>query len=311
MKLKNYIVKMRNVNFDGIKRYIDYLHNENHKNHIDKSLIINLNNISAENSIRNIIDLKNENEKNYVLNGKGGKKLKRAFKSLTFNIPKSFKYSQEDFQKIGNDLQSKIIEYIENKENIKMDKNSFVNIGHLQENGHFHLLIPTLDENGNNVRYLNHKHFLNVTKVLFIDIVDKQLKTNIKDYEINQHTEENQKEDYIQNKENELYILYKELFGKLRIELEEKELLSTLEKNQQFYKSTSKILNRLEKKIEDENYEDDIQIQKTEKNLFNRLEKIEKIEKLNINYYDEVQKLHTKRNKAKKSKIQGNVSGIE
>ena len=88
--LKNYTVIVKNVDIVKENNLINYLVNERHRNHLKKDTKI------IEFSNRKTYQTHNENKvkinrNNYILNGKGGKSLKRISKSYTFNLPKSYK----------------------------------------------------------------------------------------------------------------------------------------------------------------------------------------------------------------------------
>lgn len=215
MELKNYVVKCKNVNYDSFVKYINYLYSNDTKSHSNTN-IINIENKTKEIFISDIIDLKAQNEKNYILNGKGGKKLQRIFKSLTFNIPKEYECNSQQLESIGEQLNEMIINHLKTM-HISIDKKHLLSVGHNQSNNHIHTLIPTLNAFGENIRYLNEKKFTNILKVHFSDIVDNELKKDIKKYKVEKSKEEYQieketiiKNDFINQKTiNELEALKK------------------------------------------------------------------------------------------------------
>lgn len=299
-KLKNYVVKAKWVAFDSSSKYINYLLSTTTKSH-SNTKIININETKKEDLISSIFDLKYKNEKKYILNAKGGKKLKNIFKSLTLNIPESYEVSEENLKKISSTFEKDFLDFL-NAKNIQIDPKSLFNVAHLQTNSHFHFLIPTIDLKGNNIRLLVDKSFLLQIKVMFSNVVDKVLETKIENYEkkIVEHPNDpnktmlESKKNFLEKRENNFLEKLGILETKLLEDLENKAIE---EKEKQYLKTTIDLINRfnnnlieLEKvdneKLEKISFQD---IQKALENISNsyskievRIEKLESYGKLNI-----------------------------
>jgi hypothetical protein len=265
--LKNYTVKMKNVKYDGLLKYVNYLYSETHKNHSKTEKIISIN--GNDNYVENMIDLKSKNEKNYILNAKGGRKLQDICKSLTLNVPKNYEANEEQLKKIGLDFHKNLKQYLKDK-NIDLENKNVLNVLHKQENNHFHYLLPLLDNEGNTIRYFKEKHFLKKIKVIFSNTVDNVLNTNIKNYNVEKlenkdyenGTIKASKKAFLEKKEKKDADIYADIikdFENLQKETEN-------EKNIQFYKTTIDLIKRYSK---DPN-------EKLEKNILTRFGKLEK-----------------------------------
>lgn len=180
--LKNYTVIVKNVLIEKRENLLKYLNDENHKNHTKKET--NIFELSNREKFKKITDDKlKRNAENYSKNKKGGKRLKRVAKSFTFNLPKNYKSlaSVEQCKKIDEKLKKEIIK-IYATFGIEIDNNELYSVLHHQDNPHIHLIVPYLDKNGHVVREINAKGFTSRLKVLFSQVVDKVLETNINNY---------------------------------------------------------------------------------------------------------------------------------
>lgn len=180
--LKNYVVKVKNVSFESSQKFIGYLLSSNVKSH-EKTKILNFKNTDKNQIMSNLIDIKSKNEKLYYLNGKGGKKLKNIFKSLTLNIPKDYEVNENDMLEIHKLFEYHLETFLKSK-GIFIDLQNNVSVGHFQDNKHIHYLLNQLDKNGNNIRLFTEKKFLNTLKVFFSMSVDKVLDTKIDNYKV-------------------------------------------------------------------------------------------------------------------------------
>ena len=189
--LKNYTVIVKNVNINKEANLLNYLVNNKHKNHIKKDTkIIELSNRDTYEA-HNLKKLK-LNHNNYVLNGKGGKPLKRISKSFTFNLPKSYKSitSVKQMQQIDSILKRQITKIYADF-NIDINVEEIYSVLHYQDNPHLHLLTPYLDKNGKVIRQINHKGFTSKLKITFSKIVDKVLNQDMSKYKKNSTQENN------------------------------------------------------------------------------------------------------------------------
>lgn len=277
-QLKNYVVKAKNIAYESNTKYINYLLSTKTKSH-EKTKIINVNETKKEDLIASIFDLKYNNEKNYILNGKGGQKLKNIFKSLTLNIPKSYKVEEKQMLEIAKEFQKTFLKYLEANK-IILKPNTLFNVIHLQDNPHFHFLIPTIDLNGNNIRLLTNKSFILQTKVLFSEIVDKVLDKKIENYEkkIIEHPQDKNKTmleskaQFLEKKQD----IFENKIDLLKFDiLKELEKKAIEEKDKQYLKTTIDLLNRFNKDIEN--------IEKNQENI--NIDKVDRfIEILETNY---------------------------
>lgn len=188
--LKNYVVKVANVEVGEQNKIIKYLVNREHKNH--KNTVIN----STDNALdyqTNLLNKIHTNEVNYLKNKKGGRKLKRIAKSFTFNLPKNYDCSLNEIKLIDELIKSKLAKSISDI-GIELNIMDIFSASHYQENKHIHLILPTVDNNGKNVRYFNTPTFLTEIKVIFTEIVDKVLEKNIENVSVcsTEQTEHNQ-----------------------------------------------------------------------------------------------------------------------
>ena len=174
--LKNYVVKIENVEKGKENKIIKYMFNETHQNHTKTTILKNGVEDDGDEFFLHLQELKHKNEMNYLKNKKGGKKLKRIAKSLTFNIPKYYEVSEAQAEEINALLEQEIFKLFEAK-GIEIDK--ILSVIHYQDNTHIHTQIPTLDKHGKNIRELNTKSFLTELKIRFTQSVDAILKTNI------------------------------------------------------------------------------------------------------------------------------------
>ena len=180
--LKNYTVIVKNVDKDKHKQLLKYLNDNKHKNHTKKETEIY--ELGDANEFEKITEDKlKKNEENYYKNGKGGKKLKVVNKSFTFNLPKSYKEiaTVEKCKEMDKLLKREIIKLLKQL-NIEIGENELYSVLHHQDNPHIHLVLPYLDRNGNTIRDIKPKGFTSRLKVLFSQIVDKTLDTEIKSY---------------------------------------------------------------------------------------------------------------------------------
>ena len=180
--LKNYTVIIKNVAVGKTETLINYLKNDTHKNHTKHQTKI----FAAGNEKEFLEIEKNKifkNKENYILNAKGGKKLKVINKSLTFNLPKNYKSvcSQEQIKKI-NEILLRQIKKIYADFGVEIDISEMFSVIHYQNNPHIHLILPYLNKKGETIRQIKPKGFTSRLKVLFSQITDKVLETNIKQY---------------------------------------------------------------------------------------------------------------------------------
>jgi hypothetical protein len=181
--LKNYTVIVKNVLIEKRENLLKYLNDEKHKNHTKKETeIFEFSNRDEFEKLTN--DKLKMNKENYKKNKKGGRKLKRVAKSFTFNLPKNYKNiaSIEKCKEIDLKLKKAIISIYKNF-NVEINENELYSVLHHQDNPHIHLIIPYLDKEGSTIRNINHKGFTNRLKILFSQIVDNILNTDINNYQ--------------------------------------------------------------------------------------------------------------------------------
>lgn len=179
--LKNYTVIVKNVNIDKRNTILKYLTNKDHKNHKNNTEIFEYSDVKIFEKITN--QKLKKNEENYIINKKGGKKLKVVNKSLTFNLPKDYKKiaTPEKCQEIYNQVIKKIIrEY--KAFGVEITEKELYGVLHYQNNPHIHLILPYLDMKGNTIREIKPKSFINRLKVIWSMSVDNVLNTAINDY---------------------------------------------------------------------------------------------------------------------------------
>lgn len=188
--LKNYTVRMEKVNVENYQKYIKYMYDNEHKNHLNTKIIkLDNDKNDVEDKIINTRNLINENENYKIKNKKAGRKIKTIFFSYTFNLPKNYSNaSEEDLKNINKRiLQSAAVflqsidENFEENEIEEYIMNCISSI-HNQENNHLHVLFPTLTPSGKNLRRISQRNFLRMNKLMFTEIVDKVLKKDIKQY---------------------------------------------------------------------------------------------------------------------------------
>lgn len=259
MGLKNYVVIAENVSIERQSNMIDYLFNEKHSNHKNTKIIAET---TKDSYITHLTKLKHKNELNYISNAKGGKKLKRIAKSLTFNPPKDYNLTEQQIKDIVKELKRLLSEEFKAKE-IELTETDLLFVAHIQKNSHIHALIPTLDKNGRNIREINAKSFITSLKVLFTQSVDKILSKNIEDYKI----EANNKEDRIINDLERLKADYETLMQKVT------------DKSKKYLSNQVKIIDRYKMHIQENKVINQLQIEKLNTNI----EKVNKATKSNIN----------------------------
>ena len=183
--LKNYTVIVKNVKKDKHKNMLTYLSDDKHKNHTKNATeIYELSNANEFEKITK--DKLKKNEENYYNPDKGyrgGRKLKVVNKSFTFNLPKSYKEiaSVEKCKEIDLKLKKAIIK-IFIQLGIEINENELYSVLHYQDNPHIHLIIPYLDKEGNTIRAIKPKGFTSRLKILFSQVVDNVLNTDINNY---------------------------------------------------------------------------------------------------------------------------------
>jgi len=181
--IKNYTVIIKNVRTTGLKKLLNYFNNDSHKNHTKNGT-----QIVEYGSQDKFEKLNNEkifqNAENYIKNKKGGRKLSIVGKSLTFNLPKSYREIADisKCEKINKMLVRGIMSEYQ-KFNVEIGEDEIYSVLHHQDNPHFHLIIPYLDKNGNTIREIKPKGFTSRMKILFSQVVDRVLETDIKKYE--------------------------------------------------------------------------------------------------------------------------------
>lgn len=178
--LKNYNVKIRNLNKDRVSVFVKYLNDTKHKNHSKHNTkIYNLSNTDL------FIEKSNEkirlNEEKFIKRARGGRRLKVFAKSLTFNIPKSFIVNELICQKVYNDLMKQIIDLYKVYD-YRINQSDFYSVLHLQPNSHFHIVLPYLDNSGNTLKFSTRKQFLNELKLIWNNVVETQFKVSKEDY---------------------------------------------------------------------------------------------------------------------------------
>ena len=189
--IKNYVVKMKKVGVSDYQKYIKYMFDEDHKNHLNTEIVKSKNdNNNIEDKIISGRNLINENENYKIRNKKAGRKIKTLYFSYTYNLPKKYEnITKEQMQEILESVLKKSITFLqsidENFEESEMKeyyKNCISSI-HSQENNHFHLLYPTIFPSGKNSRRISQRNFLRMNKIIFTETVDNILKKDIKQYE--------------------------------------------------------------------------------------------------------------------------------
>lgn len=176
--LKNYTVKVKNVKKVALRNYINYLNSEKHQNHTETKIFNENNDI---NYYKNEIFKFSNNEENYKLNGKGGRKCSIISKSITFNIPPYYKCSQTQLNTIKKDILTSIV-MLYSQNGIEISYNDLYAVIHDQNNPHIHLLVPTLTQSGENIRFITRKLFILELKKIFTKTVDKVLNVSYRDY---------------------------------------------------------------------------------------------------------------------------------
>jgi hypothetical protein len=213
--LETYVVKVENILIGKQLKMLNYLTNENHENHNNgKTEIYTL----GEETIH-LEDIKEDyleslgqklytNSLNYMKKGVGGKPLKRIAKSISFNIPPKYEPNMDQIKLIMVNLMDKLQDYI-NAHNIALQpQDIFMNI-HKQKNSHINFILPTLDNNGMNIRKFNTPYFVKHLKQIFTEVVDQELKQDINQY-VSQTPEELKHSRLIYNM-RELVLYYKNL----------------------------------------------------------------------------------------------------
>lgn len=185
--LFSYSVQIKNIDVgSGVKKYVNYLNSYSHNNHNrTKFKIIGLQDNENGNLEEDFIKLmkykQNKNKSNYEENGKGGKKLKRIGKSLTFNVPPKYNPSVDNLKDIYKDLVGYLKSLYERNGFILTDKDFYSNI-HYQDNSHINMILPTVDLFGNNIRFINSESIFNQIRKQFTLTVDKTLNKDISTY---------------------------------------------------------------------------------------------------------------------------------
>lgn len=195
----NYVVRMKNVKVDRLNTILNYLTNDNHKNHTKHNTQIS--ELSNREQYRNIADNKIvKNKVAYMKNGKGGKPLSVFGKSLTFNIPPSFEMNEKLSKDIYNDLVIGLKELYKNLppfskgdpgESYDLDENELYSVFHNQNNPHWHVLVPYLSKEGKTLRGTKSKVFLSQLKALWSEIVMKHYNVSLEEYQPESEEEKN------------------------------------------------------------------------------------------------------------------------
>ncbi len=89
-RLKNWITIFKSLKNGkkGLLTYLNYLHNDNHSNHLKNGhKIINIHNNSWQNVFSNIVSKIQKRETEKILRGKGGRTASKYGQSITLNIP--------------------------------------------------------------------------------------------------------------------------------------------------------------------------------------------------------------------------------
>lgn len=252
--IMNYVVRIKKVQVNKLRTLLNYLNNEKHKNHTKKNTVIT--ELSNRENFNKIISGKLwKNAESYIQNKKGGQKLKRIGKSLTFNIPPQFEFNEE----ISEDIYKQIIKGIiavYNSYGYDIQEEEIYSVLHEQDNPHYHVFVPYLDMDGKTLLYTNHKKFLNELKLMWNEVMINAYGIDLEQYQpLDQgEQEENKNRRYL----NELKEYYMSEF-----DIEEDDYI----KNQ-----VLRIDRLLRKKNEELDEEEDI-IKKLEKNLNKVLKK--------------------------------------
>lgn len=187
--IMNYVVRIKKVEVSKLNTLLNYLNNENHKNHTKKNTVI------TELSNREIFqkitsDKLWKNAESYIKNGKGGQKLKRIGKSLTFNIPPQFEFDHNTAATIHKDI-TKGIKDLYNTYGYNIEEEETYKVLHNQDNPHFHIFIPYLDRNGKTLLYTNKKKFLGELKLMWNEIMINTYGINLEQYQPLDQEEQN------------------------------------------------------------------------------------------------------------------------
>lgn len=158
--MKNYVVIIKNVSKDRVRNYLNYLCNGEHQNHskrVDKTKILTLKGFTKKEEFFESNKLKIEKNKELFLKHQErlkkinpnlkGNELEISNKSLTFNIPKKYKFEDNQLEKITKLLIEDMKKTYKNLGFNLVNNDFFVNV-HKQNNTHINMIIPTLNDNG-------------------------------------------------------------------------------------------------------------------------------------------------------------------
>jgi len=196
--IKNYVVRIKNVKSERLNTFLDYLNDDSHKNHTKKNTVI------MELSNRKIFqELTNakiwKNTESYINNRKGGRKLQVCGKSLTFNIPPHFQFNNTIAAELSEEI-SKGIKTLYNHYGYDLQEEEMYIVLHRQSNPHFHVFIPYLDMEGNTLRDIKPKKFLNELKLLWNEMMINSYRVDLDQYQpLNKEEKElNQNRRYLE-----------------------------------------------------------------------------------------------------------------
>lgn len=179
--IKNFTVKVKEITQGekGIINYYNYLKNENHKNHKDKTKKIVL--INDDNFLQNCVISNKKNDLKNSINRKGGKPIQNYSKSLCFSFPQdiSINLTEQQLKEISLNLFKDLSKYL-NIELKELKKYVFIN-SHIEKNTHINFVISNSIED-KRLRELKNKNFLAVMKKSFNLHIDNVLNVKHTEY---------------------------------------------------------------------------------------------------------------------------------
>ena len=179
--IMNYVVRIKKVEVNKLNTLLNYLNSENHKNHTKKNTVIT--ELSNRENFQKITSGKLwKNAESYIKNGKGGQKLKRIGKSLTFNIPPQFEFNEEVAADLSRDI-SKGLKNLYNIYGYDLKEEEIYKVLHSQDNSHYHVITPYLDMEGKTLLYTNHKKFLGELKLMWNEIMINTYGIDLEQYQ--------------------------------------------------------------------------------------------------------------------------------
>lgn len=189
--IMNYVVRIKNVRVDRLRTILNYLTNDNHKNHTKhQTEISELSDRERYEKVANEKIVKNKVD--YMKNGKGGRPLSVFGKSLTFNVPPAFTMDEKTSEKVYEDLLEGIQEIYRNLppyskgddgETYELDPEEIYSVFHNQNNAHWHIIVPYLSKEGKTLRGTKSKVFLSSLKALWSEIIMKHFQISLEEYQ--------------------------------------------------------------------------------------------------------------------------------